>query len=142
VCLEPLFARKRDDRRGEIVESSARHPLNGRHAHEIGGMKASTKPGGAIGRQHVIRADGVIARDLGRVRADENRTGGAHAGGETVVVADEVLGGGAIGELHRFLPVSRDDDTAMARERLARRPFAGICNETERATSMPETGCW
>ncbi len=55
-----------------------RHPLNRRHAHEVRGVQAAAETRGAVGRQHVVRADRIIARHLCRVRPDENRAGRAN----------------------------------------------------------------
>ena len=111
-----------------------RHSLNRRHAHEICCVKASTESRRAVGRQHVVRSDGVVARDLCGVRSHENRPGRPTALGKPVVVAHQMLGSGAIGEIGCFVAAAGDDDAAMARERFSAGPVSGICMDTARAT--------
>ena len=69
----------------------------------------------------MIRADCIVARDLCGVRPHENSAGRSHGIRKLVVVAHQVLRRGAIRERSRLVAARRDDDAAMARERLFRR---------------------
>src|SRR5918995_40517 len=118
VRFEPFLAGQRDDRGCETLQALARHSLNCRNTHEIGGVQASAETGGAVCRQNMIRADRVVARDLRRIRPHENCPGRSDGTREPIVVADEMLWSCAIRERRGFVAAARHDDAAEAGERL------------------------
>ena len=62
--------------------------------------KPTAKARGAAGRQHVVRPDGVVARHLRGVPADEDRTGARDRRRRRLVVDDQVLGRHPVGQRH------------------------------------------
>ncbi len=85
--------------------------------------------------QHVVRSRHVIADDFRRVRAEEDRTGIADAGGERVRVTRrdlEMLGRDAVSERRRFVQRAQHDDGAEVAPALAGDGAAGKRRELAR----------
>ena len=57
------------------AQAGLRHALHRDDADEVGGVQPAAEPGGAAGRQHVIRTDRVVASHLRGVLADEDGAG-------------------------------------------------------------------
>ena len=76
--------------------------------------RQAARVAGATGcRQHVVGAGGIVTEAHGGVRADEDRTGVSHAGGNRSCIARphlEVLGGIRIDDLEAGLDVVDEDD--------------------------------
>ena len=94
--------------------------------HEVGGRQPAAHARGAGGRQHVVRADGVVAGHLRRPRADEQRAGACApappcASSSTTRCSAARL----VGQVDRLLQRRGDDDAAVRAERRARRAVRG-----------------
>ena len=97
-------------------------------------FKSAAMPRRARGRQHVIRADRIVAGHLRRPAADEDGAGIGDAAGEGFGSDDHVFGRGAVREIDRFIGASAHDDTAVAGDGVLAGPPAGICRSTSVAT--------
>ncbi len=73
--FQALGPRQRRDRACQAGQAGLRERLDRHELDEVRGVEAAADPGRAGGGQHVVRADGVIAGDLRRPRADEHRAG-------------------------------------------------------------------
>ena len=65
------------------AQTALGHPLDRHQFDEVSGIQSATKSRRAGGRQHVIRADRVVAADLGRPFADKHRAGIHDRGGRS-----------------------------------------------------------
>ena len=77
-AVSPSAVARSMTRRPMRRSPARRQALHGDLADEVGGRQAAADARGAGGRQHVVRADRVVAGDLRRPRADEQRAGAPH----------------------------------------------------------------
>ena len=79
------------------------------HGDVIGRAEPAREPGGAGGRQHVVRRDPVVAEGHRGPRTEEHRAGVADARQQGVGIGHEqqhVLGGEIVDDVHRLLEVA------------------------------------
>ena len=115
--LEPFSPSEREDRRSQAGKARLGHTLNRHHAHKVRRAQASTKSGGAPGRQHVIGARSVIACRLRGVRSDEYGACDEPSTDERFSMQHQMLRGDSVREGNSLPGVPRHDHGTACRQR-------------------------
>ena len=106
---------KNDRRRPEDPQLLGVKPQDRGALHIVEHAEAGGEARRAGGRQHMVGAADIVADDLGRMAANENRAGIADLGDHRFRVGKrqlEMLGGNAVGERYGLCKIGHEDDGA------------------------------